>query len=251
MCVLFIAKNVAGQYPLIIIANRDEFYQRPTAPLCQWPNSPIVAGQDLEAGGTWLGITKSGRFSALTNIRDPSLNRDNMLSRGELVTSYLTHLGTNQAFQTQLSQTANNYNGYNLVFGDHKKIYVFNNATAQFETVDSGIHGLSNAALNSPWPKVEWGKERLAAYLHNNEKIDASELANLLQDRTPALDKQLPETGVAIEIERVLSPLFIHHREMNYGTRCTSVLLFSANGEIEFTEISYDNLGQISDRITL
>jgi len=248
MCVLFIAKNISKQYPLIIIANRDEFYNRPTAPIKHWPNSPIVAGQDLQAGGTWLGITATGKIAALTNIRDPKTFNVTAKSRGDLVSN---HLMTNDSLASHLIATAADYNGYNLLFGDQDTLQVFNSASKEFVTVNAGIHGLSNAALNTPWPKVLLGKQLLAEYLRGNDETELHQLAALLNDTQQAPAHTLPNTGIPLDIERALSPLFIHHQAQNYGTRCTSVLRFSATGAIDFLEITYDEHGREHSQQTI
>ncbi len=248
MCVLFIAKNVSTQYPLIIIANRDEFYQRPAKPIAHWQDSPIVAGLDLEAGGTWLGVTAAGKISALTNIRDPKSLKNNAQSRGELVTSFLVCDQTLAIFKSQLQTSAASYNGYNLLFGDKDNLQVFHSATQRFTTVNAGIHGLSNAQLNSPWPKVTLGKQLLTDYLINTRRVCADELVELLRNNIQAPDQSLPDTGIPLTIERALSPLFINSTENNYGTRCTSVLLFSPTGGISFHEVSYDAQGEVSGK---
>lgn len=253
MCVLFVAKNMSKQYPLIIIANRDEFYQRPTLGLRRWQNSSIIAGQDLEAGGTWLGINDSGQVAALTNIRDPQNIRPNALSRGELVTNFLCSNDPDPVIKSQLIANALSYNGYNLLFGDQDVLQVFHSATQSFITVEPGIHGVSNAEFDTPWPKVTLGKELLADYLATTKTIEVKELAALLQNNIRASDECLPNTGIPLDIERALSSLFIHSPTNNYGTRCTSVLLFSHSREISFYEQSYDELGQLSgsQQITL
>jgi len=248
MCVLFIAKNVSKQYPLIIIANRDEFYQRPTTAIKHWAKSPIIAGQDLEAGGTWLGITANGKVAALTNIRDPQRVNPDAISRGNLVSHFLTSSDSTNAIKAQLLSSADSYNGYNLLFGDKEQLQVFNSASRQFSTVGPGIHGLSNAQFNAPWPKVVLGKKLLTDYLTGNESIEGSALVAILQNSQQADDDSLPATGIPLDIERALSPLFIHNKARNYGTRCTSVLLFSASGAIDFHETSYDSLGQITTK---
>jgi len=247
MCVLFIAKQVSNRYPLIIIANRDEFYARPATAIHQWPDSPIVAGQDLQAGGTWLGISASGKIAALTNIRNPLQLNPQAISRGDLVTNFLTAKLNDHQIKQQLLDSASHYNGYNLLFGDAKHLEVFNSATLEFSLVSPGIHGLSNAAFNTPWPKVTLGKKLLADYLKQDRPIECIKLAQLLTNSQLAKDDQLPDTGIPIQFERALSPLFIHNQEKHYGTRCTSVLLFDQHGHIDFYEASYDQHGQLAN----
>lgn len=246
MCVLFIAKDVSKQYPLIIIANRDEFYARAAAPISRWPNSAIIGGQDLQESGTWLGITAAGKIAALTNIRDPKSLRQDVKSRGHLVTDFLNSNASYNETLAHLTATSSLYNGYNLLFGNRDELGVFHSATQTFTTIESGVYGLSNAQLNTPWPKIVRGKQMLNEYLSTQTSIDPISLAEILQNTQQAPDKELPQTGVPLEIERMLSPLFIQNKDSAYGTRCTSVLLFNGQGNIDFHEISYNEQGMLA-----
>lgn len=245
MCVLFVAKNVSQKYPLIIVANRDEFYVRPTETMRQWSNSNIIAGRDLQAGGTWLGVSNDGKIAALTNIRDPKNQRDDAASRGNLVSDFLSQPQSLAQTKQRLIDSCGQYNGYNLLFGDINALTVFNSATQTFESITDGIHGLSNAELNTPWPKIILGRELLAHQLANNHSLTTDALAKLLTNNCLASDHDLPSTGVPKELEKALSPLFIQSSEYQYGTRCTSVIMLDTNNMITFYEASYNDQGLV------
>ncbi|NRA83209.1 MAG: NRDE family protein [Gammaproteobacteria bacterium] len=249
MCVLFVANKVSDLYPLIIIANRDEFHRRPTAKLAQWPDSAIIAGQDLEALGTWLGVNVDGRIAALTNVRGPQFIKPQPPSRGELVTDYLNSLASPTEFGPKLQPIAAQYSGFNLLYGTADQLFTFNNTTNQVLPITEGCHGLSNAALNDHWPKVQRGVSQLEAYLATTERVDANELVTLMQCNIKAPDHLLPDTGVGIELERFLSPIFIIGDE--YGTRCSTILLYDRHQQLTIFEYSYHKDGQICDKVEI
>lgn len=246
MCILFIAIEQHRDYPLIIAANRDEFFARPT--LCSdfWPDQPaLLAGRDQQAGGTWMGVTKQGRLAALTNIRDPKRMLDKARSRGELVTNYLTGEQSQKRYQQSLEQDSAQYNGYNLLFGDWHSLAVYNNHLNSYELLSQGVYGLSNANLNSPWPKINKGMQALDAYCYDGHTIDPKVLFALLQDRHLAADELLPQTGVPIEWERKLSSIFINTED--YGTRSSTVLLVDKEQHLYWYERTYDNQANCID----
>lgn len=249
MCVLFVASKVCRKYPLIIIANRDEFHHRPTAPLANWSDSQIIAGQDLEAKGTWLGVNQQGKVAALTNVRGAQYLKASAPTRGELVTNYLTTPDNDRDFSAQLQSRANQYSGFNLLYGTQDQLYALNNITNKIEPLTRGFHGLSNAALNDQWPKIQRGVSQLEDYLNGNENPQTSELVTLMHSTEIAPDEQLPNTGVSIELERFLSPIFIIGDD--YGTRCSSILLFDAERRMTFAEYSYNKAGEITGLIEL
>lgn len=206
---------------LLLLANRDEFYARPTEPARWWPDQPYLwAGRDLQAGGTWLGITRAGRFAALTNVREGA-PRAGKRSRGELVTGFLTGQQGPAEYMQQMLQHGHDYAGFNLLAGDVLKgeLYYGGNRTgAPAYALDPGIYGLSNGLLNTPWPKTLRLKRGLAALEHNDEKAALA----LLSDATQAADGRLPDTGIPFELERRLSSIFITGDD--YGTRAQTVL---------------------------
>ncbi|MDC8831208.1 NRDE family protein [Alteromonas gilva] len=235
MCIVFIALQQHPDYPLIIAANRDEFYARPTQSSHFWPQSPtILAGKDLKAGGSWMGITRSGDIAALTNIRDPSREQPSAGSRGALVADFLTRPRAISDYCRHLRKTVNQYNGYNLLFGNYQQLAVFNSHTQSLQQLAPGFHGLSNARLNTPWPKVTRGTDALANYVKHSNNLYASEIFRLLADDTPALPDQLPDTGVSKAWEQRLSPIFI--RTPEYGTRSSTIIMISKDANVDWYE---------------
>ncbi|MGI6125360.1 MAG: NRDE family protein [Planifilum sp.] len=236
MCLILLAYRSHPDYPLIVAANRDEFLDRPTEPARFWKDHPdLLAGRDGVGGGTWMGITRRGRFAALTNFRNPSESLTHKKkSRGLLVRDYLITDLSPQNYLKRLSDQRTSYPGFNLLVGSHRELWYYSNQTGAVCSVAPGIHGLSNALLDTPWPKVVKGKARMAACL---QKPDPSCLFELLADEEPAPDEQLPDTGIGLERERLLSPAFI--RAPGYGTRSSTVLLVSARGEVNFIERSF------------
>jgi len=235
MCILFIAVDQHKDYPLIIAANRDEFHQRQTEFGHWWDTTPpILAGKDLVAGGTWMGITHNGKLSALTNIRDPEKNRDQAISRGELVVNYLTGNENEQDYLAALQRTRQHYNGYNLLFGNWNNLYVYNNHLNQSQYLKAGVYGLSNASLNSPWPKTTKGMTALSAYCQSQHAINDEALFSILRDDVKAADNELPQTGVPYHWEKLLSSAFIVTPE--YGTRTSTVLMIDNNHRVTWKE---------------
>lgn len=242
MCILFIAVNKHPEFPLIIAANRDEFYKRPTTSSHFWDTTPqVLAGVDEEAGGTWMGINEQGYLSALTNIRAPELQKADAISRGFLVKDYLLSMPTNHEFEEQLHTSKDNYNGYNLLYGHWKDLHVYNNFEDRSQPLTSGFYGLSNANLNSPWPKINRGVQALESYCQSHNTLVAEELFALLRDDTKAEDHLLPETGVPYEWEKHLSSIFINIPE--YGTRSSTILTVSKESDVNWQERTFNQNG--------
>ncbi|MBL8471081.1 MAG: NRDE family protein [Rhodocyclaceae bacterium] len=233
MCLLFLALRAHPDYPLVVAANRDEFFARPTEPSQFWTEYPdLLAGRDLQSGGTWMGISRSGRFAALTNHRDPSRIKSSAPSRGALVADFLTGSNTPAAYEQKLAATAHLHNGFNLLFGSAQNMRYFANTGAPPCELEAGVYGLSNDMLDTPWPKVVRGKSRLAEAMH---ALPTTEwLFDLLQDDRIAADSDLPRTGVSLEWERLLSAAFV--RSADYGTRSCTVLLLAADGTVTWEE---------------
>jgi uncharacterized protein with NRDE domain len=239
MCLIFLAIDSHPHYKIVIAANRDEFYDRPSAPASFWPEAPqLLAGRDLRAGGTWLGVTKTGRMAALTNFRDSESKTTDAPSRGNLVSEFLLGRKEPVTYLEQISANAQRYNGFNLLVGQNANIYYYSNRAGEIRALGPGIHGLSNHCLDTPWPKVEKGKEALRALL-TGKSICPDDLFHLLLDRTAAPDELLPDTGVGLEKERMLSPIFISSPE--YGTRSSTVILLDRTGSVTFIEKSFPN----------
>lgn len=235
MCLILFAYQVHKNYPLIVAANRDEFFARPTAPAHFWDDAPhILAGRDLEKLGTWMGVTKTGRFAAVTNYRSPEeMNVTGKRSRGELVKNALDFDGDIYSFMKDLEKTKDFYPGYNLLVGNYKQLYYFSNKDGTVKELDPGIYGLSNHLLDTPWPKVTKGKNELKQILKSDGTDLIKRLFKLLQKADPFPDEHLPNTGVPLEMERMLSPLFIKSKD--YGTRSSTVLLLGTN-EVQYVE---------------
>jgi uncharacterized protein with NRDE domain len=239
MCLLLLANECRLKYKLIIAANRDEFYKRPTESAHFWAeNKFLLAGKDLEGNGTWLGITKNGKFAALTNYRDMSKIKANAPTRGMLVINFLLENTEPKNYSKFLINKAGEFNGYNLIFGNVQKLFYFSNISKDFIEVKKGVHGLSNHLLDTPWPKVVKAKEEFEMLL-KKEKINEEQIFNLLYDNTTFEENLLPQTGLSIEMEKLVSPIFTITK--NYGTRSSTVILIDYNGNVSFTEKSFNN----------
>jgi uncharacterized protein with NRDE domain len=238
MCLIFLSLNNHPTYKLIVAANRDEFYQRKTTSAHFWTDFPqIVGGRDLEASGTWMAMNTNGRISMVTNYRDFKNLKQVAPSRGALVSDFLISSSAEEAYLTSVQPRAHEYNGFNLLVGTPEALWYLSNYQDGLQKIDNGIHGLSNALLNTPWPKVNRGKEKFRDTIEDTI-INPERLFNLLYDEQRAPDDQLPETGVGLERERMLSSMFI--KSPNYGTRCSTVVLVNKKGEVVFVERSYD-----------
>ncbi|PKN71632.1 MAG: hypothetical protein CVU54_00985 [Deltaproteobacteria bacterium HGW-Deltaproteobacteria-12] len=238
MCLILFAYKVHPAYPLIVAANRDEFYERPSSPVEFWEEDPqILAGRDLKEKGTWLGITREGRFAAITNYRDPASLKTGAPSRGKLVKNFLRSSSDAAVYMEKISRQAGLYNGFNLICADSTGLFFYSNH-AQMQKLPPGIYGLSNRLLNSPWPKVLQGRKNLSAAMHKKGAELEAALFALLADRRIAPDNKLPSTGVGLEWERLLSATFIESPV--YGTRSSTVLLLGKNKWVKLVEKVFD-----------
>lgn len=248
MCLVNFHFQEHPNYKLIVAANRDEFYERPTAVADFWKDSPnILAGRDLVHMGTWLGVTRSGRFAALTNYRDPN-GATGRYSRGDIVRDFLANEVAPIDFLKMLAENKEDYAGYNVIIGDANQLFHYNNILDEMNTITPGTHSLSNHTLNTPWPKVSSGKRRLGEYIRSCPDIVALDpLFEIISDQTVAKDVELPETGVGLEMERLLSPMFI--TMPNYGTRSSTVLLIDKGDRVTFVERTFhDGEFQLENR---
>ncbi|MBU0972440.1 MAG: NRDE family protein [Proteobacteria bacterium] len=237
MCLVLFGVKVSQSLPFILASNRDEFYQRPTAAMNFWPENPaILAGKDLEHGGTWFGLHTRGRFAALTNYRDLSRVKPRAPSRGDIIPTFLEFNGSIPNFLERLKSKSLDYNGFNLLAGDGHTLYWFSNRNQTITRVAPGIHGLSNHLMDTPWPKVSAGKTALARAMDANT-LDPATLFCLLSDTSRPPDANLPDTGVGKEWEKILSPLFI--QSPSYGTRSSIVMGITSQGQIQVTERTY------------
>ncbi|MGE0771260.1 MAG: NRDE family protein [Cyclobacteriaceae bacterium] len=238
MCLIFLSVNNHPKYKVVIAANRDEFYQRKTAPASFWQDQPdILAGRDLEAGGTWMGISRSGRISLVTNYRDPKNIDPKAPSRGHLVSDFLSGTDAPDSYLKNLIEKAHQYNGFNLIVGEMDNLRYYSNYDSKIRKLQGGIYGLSNHLLDTPWPKVEKGKKKFAELIQS-PALEASQLLDMMYDEERASDNYLPDTGIGLERERALSSMFI--KTPNYGSRSSTVLLVDRRGQMEFTERVYD-----------
>lgn len=246
MCLILIAWRSHPDYPLVVAANRDEFFTRPSAPASFWANVPdILAGRDLQAGGSWMGVSRGGRFAALTNFRNPASQRDDALSRGQLVADFLGDNMSATAYMTAIAPTAGLYNGYNLLIGDGETLAWSSNVTGEARSLPPGIYGISNHLLDTPWPKVEAAKSALATALA--ALPDEQPLFRLLRDDGTYPDEALPRTGVNLEWERLLSAAFV--RSPDYGTRSSTVLRVGTDGWTVFDEQTWLEAAQPGGRV--
>lgn len=239
MCVILFSYQPRSNTPLILGANRDEFFSRPAAPLQFWEDQPdLLAGKDLQAGGTWLGITRSGRFAAVTNVREPSVNVDNLLSRGELTRDFLVGKTSPKDYLSTVLTRQQRYSGFNLLVGcffETNELYYLSNRGNGIEALTEGVYGLSNHLLDSPWPKVIGGKEALRAKL-NKAGTSHQHIRQILESPRLADDHHLPSTGISYQREKALSAMFITLPD--YGTRASTVLTIHDN-HIACCEQSY------------
>ena len=236
MCVILVALNRNTQYPFVLAANRDEFYARPTSPADFWNDYPeILAGRDLEANGTWLGVSKSGQFAAITNHHDPFSRDASLCSRGELVSGFLRNQQTLEQYSDILKEGQENYNGYSILFGDRSHLRYQTNKGAMQTDIVSGVHGLSNEFLNSPWSRVEEGKKRLSDAVSIDSDFNTEILFKILSD-----DSELSESESEIaakSADPAQLPIFVRLRD--YGTRSSTVVLMDEGGNVTFEERTY------------
>jgi uncharacterized protein with NRDE domain len=243
VCLIALAWNVHARMPLIVAANRDEWRDRPAQPAHWWPDRPeILAGRDLQAGGTWMGVSANGRFAAVTNFRDPSDKRSKARSRGELVTDFLAGSESAARFLSNLSARDHEYNGFNLLVSDRLSLLYFGSREGHVRALDPGVYGLSNHLLDEPWPKVTLARREMQAALDDADPMPR--LFDMLSQTGVAPDLQLPHTGVSPEWERRLSAALITGND--YGTRASTVLGLAAEGETLLEERTRDAQGRVT-----
>ena len=243
MCLVLIALDSHPDHPLIIAANRDEFYDRPTAPAAFWADAPsVLAGRDLKAGGTWLGIDRRGRFAAVTNYRQGQRERPAPRSRGLLVSDFLTRDTSTQEHIERAERDATLYNGFNLIAGDAGGLFYYSNRENRVRTLGPGVYGLSNHLLDTPWPKVASTKTAFHTLLNGGASDPTAELFVVLSDRNRPPDDLLPSTGIGPDWERLLSSAFIASDD--YGTRSSTVVLAGRDAGIIFIERTFSRGGE-------
>lgn len=244
MCLIVVAWRARADLPLVVAANRDEWRERPAEAARWWTDHPdLLAGRDLKAGGTWMGITRTGRFAAVTNFRDPSDQRSTARSRGGLVTEFLLGHESPKAFLASLGARAHEYNGFNLILGDGEGLYYYGSREGTARAIEPGVHGLSNHVLDEPWPKVIRARAAMKQALVDRDP--ALRLFDVLSDSEGAPDEELPDTGVGLELERRLAAPLI--TGVTYGTRASTVLKVAADGAVHLEERSRDEYGGVGN----
>ena len=234
MCLILFAYRRHPDYPLIVIANRDEYYARPSRDAHWWDDADVYGGRDLEAGGTWLGVNRRGHFAAVTNVREPGAMSPGKRSRGDLTREFLAGNAEARDYLQQLAQRDQEYAGFNLLLGNAQQLWFYSNREQQVQRIDAGVYGVSNGVFDEPWPKLRTGRQELSALLDG--EVDHEQLMEILTDHRTAEDHELPSTGVTLDIERLLSSRFI--RSPDYGTRACSVVTMGG-GHIEFSEQNF------------
>jgi len=236
MCLIVLGREIHPKYMLILAANRDEFYERPTKEAHYW-ESPrqLLAGKDLEAGGTWMGVNKHGHVAAVTNYRDPTNYQNNKASRGQIPVNFLGAGIRAEEYIRELKKQSSKFNGFNLLALDNEKLVHYNNQHGSPGILDKGIHAVSNATLNTPWPKVVRSKNMLKSLINGNFSHD--DLLAMMGDGKTANPEELPDTGIPKDLEEAVSAMCI--RTEKYGTCSTTAITITYDGEVEFTEKSY------------
>ncbi|WDE10738.1 NRDE family protein [Thalassomonas haliotis] len=272
MCILFFALKQHPNYPVIICANRDEFHQRPTRQMFRWQQPDILAGQDLQAGGSWLGLTANGDFSALTNYRQGQTGGkskgDEQKSRGNLVLTALTELekskrtatkppnisagqqSDNTDFFSSLSKQAQDYQGFNLIYGPLNNLHCYDSINNKYHQLTPGFHSICNGALDDIWPKMALGQSALTKAIREDQGQNRAELVEqlfqLMTNSQEADSHELPDTGMPPAIEQMLSAIFIVSSQ--YGTRSTTIITQDNQGEILINDRSYTPQGESSEQ---
>lgn len=237
MCLIVFSYKIHEKYPLILAGNRDEFFARPAEEAHFWDTQPpVLAGKDLEAGGTWLGVSLTGVMAALTNYRDLNNPRERERSRGKLIPDLLVNDGKINEKLRDFVQNGSQYDGFNMIAGGKKELFYINNITNRFKKLEPGMYGISNAFLNTPWPKVEAAKEKFSEIISNNN-IDKEAIFTLLKNRRTYPLDELPETGLSPEMEKAVSSIFIDTG--NYGTRCSTLVMIDRQNNVSFTERTF------------
>jgi len=240
MCLILLAVEKHPEYKLILAANRDEYYERPSEPPHYWKDVPqLLAGRDLVAGGTWLGITKAGRIAAVTNYRDPGSVKPDAPTRGKLVSDFLANDLDPSSYLDRVRLEKDRYNGFNLILGNRERITWYSNRSDRVMPLPHGVYGLSNRLLDTPWPKIVRAKARLEQIIQPGKGVSAEALFRLLKDQTRAPDRDLPSTGVPLEWERILSPVFI--TSPTYGTRSSTLILIDRDDHVTFMDRTFNS----------
>lgn len=247
MCILFLAVGQHPDYPLIIAANRDEYFAREAKPAAFWSDHPgILAGKDVQSGGSWFGVNKSGRIAAITNFRAPELVRADAMSRGGLVSRYLRGQEHHLAFQNFIETSSEAYNPFNLLYGTFSDLHLYNSVEKEVVELEEGFHCICNGFINDSWPKMDRGMEMVKSQIRSGELTDPNALMNIMRDESLAKVEQLPDTGIGVEAEQKLSSIFIPPTELGdrvYGTRSTTILMCGQE-TVSFCEFEHTEEGE-------
>lgn len=246
MCLILIAWHVCPDAPLVLAANRDEYHGRPALPAQQWQDAPgIIGGRDQLAGGTWLAAGRGGRIAAVTNLREPGTRGEGARSRGLLVSEFLQGEDAPADYLRGVATRAGEYDPFNLLVGDGDGLWFLGARSDGPLALGAGLYGISNGELDCPWPKVRHGKEELQRILSaqpGNHADSVAALFALLAERDVPADVELPDTGVGIEWERRLAPLFVQAGD--YGTRSSTIIVRDAAGTVHLHERRFDAGGE-------
>jgi uncharacterized protein with NRDE domain len=238
MCLVLLSFKDHPRYRLVLAGNRDEFYDRPSGPADFWEDDPnVLAGRDLKEGGTWMGVTRTGRIAVITNFRDPSHKKTDAPSRGHVVSDFLKSRKKPLKYLQELTARAHIYNDFNLLLGDRNQIYFMSNRDTPWRCLSAGIYGLSNHLLDTPWPKVTRARDAFRRVLSQQHEFATDAIFKILADRRQPDDRFLPDTGIGIEWERILAPIFV--ASSDYGTRSSVILLLDYENNAILTERSY------------
>ena len=247
MCLIIFAHQANDQYPLILSANRDEVFGRKSREAQFWNGevgcSNLLAGKDLQAGGTWIGVTLGGKFAAITNLRSNSDDDPALLSRGSLTLEYLIGKKSPRNFAKTITEHLSDYKGFNLLLGNRDEVVFMNSREKSILNIQPGIYAFSNETLNSGYLKVTRGRDKLSKLLNSGTEVTPDFLIEMMFDRTVAADNLLPNTGIPQSLERKLSAAFVSDPDRNYGTVCSTAFLTTSTGRTQFVEQNYDRDG--------
>ena len=242
MCLILLSYKQFDDFPLIVAANRDEYFERPSQVAHFWNDNPhILGGRDLKHSGSWIGISRNGRFAAVANFREPPKRIAGATSRGTLVSKYLMTDIKAEDYLKDLLDRLEQFDGFNLLVGDRDALYFLGSIEKQIRILDPGVYGISNGIFDSPWPKVIEGKDKLVKMMNISGQPDEASLFKLLADDTIPSDGELPDTGVGLEWERKLGSIFV--KADPFGTRCSTLLSIDLSGQVKFSERNFDNIG--------
>jgi len=248
MCLIIFAHRVNNNYPLVLSANRDEFFSRKSREAQFWREevgcSNLLAGKDLEAGGTWIGITKNGKFAAITNLRRNPEDDQALVSRGALTLEYLIGKESPYNFAKKVFKNLASYKGFNLLLGSKKEIVLLNSREKSISTLGPGIYAFSNNPLNLNHPKTVRGKNKLTELLNNKTELNPDLLIDMMKDKTMSSNKSLPRSTLPKDLEEKLSAIFVSDPERNYGTLCSTAIVTNSDGNTKFIEQNYDRIGR-------